>query len=53
MAYLRSWPVAAAPFKLKPKVLPNGTQDSGEILAVDTTRLPAKTDSATAPIKVG
>jgi hypothetical protein len=41
------------PFQLKPKILPNGTQDSGEILNVDTTRLPAKTDSVTVPIKVG
>ena len=41
------------PFQLKPKILPNGTQDSGEILKVDTTRLPAKTESVTVPIKVG
>jgi len=41
------------PFQLKPKILPNGTQDSGEILKVDTTQLPAKTESVTVPIKVG
>jgi Esterase-like activity of phytase len=41
------------PFALKPKMLPNGTQDSGEVLIVDTTRLPATTESVTVPIKVG
>ena len=41
------------PFALKPKILPNGTQDSGEILKVDTTQLPAQTESVTVPIKVG
>jgi hypothetical protein len=41
------------PFALKPKMLPNGTQDSGEILVVDATRLPATTESVTVPIKVG
>jgi hypothetical protein len=41
------------PFQLKPKILPNGTQDSGEILKVDATQLPAKTESVTVPIKVG
>ncbi len=40
------------PFRLKPKMLPNGTQDSGEILSVDTTKLPAKTESMTIPIRV-
>ena len=44
---------ATPPFQLKPKILPNGTQDSGEILKVDTTQLPAKTQSVTVPIKVG
>ena len=34
-------------------MLPNGTQDSGEILIVDTTKLPATTESLTVPIKVG
>ncbi|WP_433681915.1 esterase-like activity of phytase family protein [Nocardia sp. CA-119907] len=41
------------PFGLKPKTLPNGLQDSGEILQVDTTKLPAKVDSHTVRIKVG
>lgn len=44
---------ATPPFQLKPKILPNGTQDSGEILEVDTAQLPAKTESVTLPIKVG
>ncbi|OBI17485.1 3-phytase [Mycobacterium sp. E2327] len=44
---------ATPPFQLKPKMLPNGTQDSGEILVVDTTKLPATTESVTVPIKVG
>jgi len=41
------------PFNLKPKVLQNGTQDSGETLTVDMTKLPAKTESVTVPITVG
>ena len=41
------------PFTLKPKMLPNGTQDSGEILTVDTTQLPAKMETVLVPIKVG
>jgi len=41
------------PFKLKPKMLPNGTQDSGEILTVDMTKLPAKRESVMVPITVG
>ncbi|WP_082975604.1 esterase-like activity of phytase family protein [Mycobacterium sp. 1245805.9] len=44
---------AAPPFQLKPKMLPNGTQDSGEILVVDTTKLPATTEHLAVPIKVG
>ena len=44
---------ATPPFQLKPKILPNGTQDSGEILKVDTTQLPAKTESVMVPIRVG
>ena len=40
-------------FKLKPKMLPNGTQDSGEILTVDMTKLPAQTEPVTIPITVG
>jgi hypothetical protein len=46
-------PAATPPFQLKPKMLPNGTQDSGEILVVDTTKLPAATESVMVPIKVG
>jgi hypothetical protein len=34
-------------------MLPNGTQDSGEILAVDMTKLPANTESVTVAITVG
>ncbi|MFX0573179.1 esterase-like activity of phytase family protein [Nocardia nepalensis] len=41
------------PFGLKPKTLPNGLQDTGEILEIDTTELPAKLDSHTVRIKVG
>lgn len=40
------------PMRLRPKILPNGTQDSGEILVVDTTALPPKTESMKVPIKV-
>ncbi|WP_343061730.1 esterase-like activity of phytase family protein [Mycobacterium vicinigordonae] len=43
----------APPFRLKPKTLPNGTQDSGEFLIVDTTKLPAKTEQVTISIRVG
>jgi hypothetical protein len=41
------------PFSLKPKTLANGRQDTGEFLLVDTTKLPAKTKTATLSIKVG
>jgi Esterase-like activity of phytase/Bacterial Ig domain len=41
------------PFALKPKILPNGTQDSGEVLTVDMTQLPAKMETVLVPIKVG
>ena len=41
------------PFTLKPKTLANGRQDSGEFLVVDTTKLPAKTQTTTVFIKVG
>ncbi len=41
------------PLQLKPKILPNGTQDSGEVLKVDTTQLPAHTESVLVPVKVG
>ncbi|MFC9440330.1 esterase-like activity of phytase family protein [Nocardia sp. NPDC057030] len=40
------------PFGLKPKTLPNGVQDSGEILFVDTTKLPAKTAEHTVELTV-
>ncbi|MFF3221213.1 esterase-like activity of phytase family protein [Nocardia suismassiliense] len=40
------------PFALKPKTLPNGVQDSGEILFVDTTKLPAKTAEHTVKLTV-
>lgn len=42
-----------APFALKPKMAPNGAQDSGEILTVDTRKLPPTMESETVPIKVG
>ena len=41
------------PFALKPKMGPNGAQDSGEILTVDTRKLPPTMESETVPIKVG
>lgn len=41
------------PFKLKPKTLANGRPDTGEFLVVDTTKLPAKTETLTVSIKVG
>lgn len=41
------------PFQLKPKILPNGAQDDGEVLAIDTTKLPPRMESETVPIKVG
>jgi phytase-like protein/Big-like domain-containing protein len=41
------------PFALKPKTLANGRQDTGEFLVVDTTKLPAKTQTTTVSIKVG
>ncbi|WP_396922647.1 esterase-like activity of phytase family protein [Mycolicibacterium sp.] len=43
----------SVPLKLKPKVLANGRQDSGEFLEVDTTKLPAKTREVTLPLRVG
>nr|WTB33386.1 esterase-like activity of phytase family protein [Streptomyces sp. NBC_00830] len=42
----------AAPYTLHPKILPDGQQDDGEYLAVDTTRLPAATSTATVAITV-
>ena len=53
LAGLAGGPGATPPFQLKPKMLANGTQDSGEILIVDTTRLPATTESVMVPVKVG
>jgi Esterase-like activity of phytase/Bacterial Ig domain len=41
------------PFTLKPKILANGRQDTGEFLVVDTTKLPARTQRATVAVKVG
>ncbi|WP_084530007.1 esterase-like activity of phytase family protein [Nocardia crassostreae] len=40
------------PYGLKPKTLPNGVQDSGEILLVDTAKLPAETETKTIRIDV-
>ncbi|MFE9327169.1 esterase-like activity of phytase family protein [Nocardia sp. NPDC052278] len=40
------------PFGLKPKTLPNGLQDTGEILEVDTTKLPAKLDTHTVELEI-
>ena len=53
LAGLAAGSSATPPFALKPKILPNGTQDSGEVLKVDTTQVPANTESVTVPIKVG
>ncbi|WP_084298852.1 esterase-like activity of phytase family protein [Mycobacterium genavense] len=41
------------PFALKPKTLPNGAQNSGEILTVDLRKLPPTMEAETIPIKVG
>ncbi|BDB44633.1 MULTISPECIES: esterase-like activity of phytase family protein [Mycobacterium] len=41
------------PFRLKPKTLPNGAQDSGEFLVVDTTKLPATTEQVKISVRVG
>ncbi|MFI6871004.1 esterase-like activity of phytase family protein [Nocardia sp. NPDC050406] len=41
------------PFTLKAKTQPNGLQDTGEILAVDTTKLPARTTTETVTIDIG
>nr|WP_280494591.1 esterase-like activity of phytase family protein [Nocardia asiatica] len=40
------------PFGLEPKLLANGAQDSGEVLMVDTTKLPAETRTKTIRITV-
>ncbi|WP_030177021.1 esterase-like activity of phytase family protein [Streptomyces sp. NRRL S-813] len=42
----------AAPYGLHAKILPDGLQDDGEYLAVDTTKLPAATSTATVTITV-
>jgi len=42
----------APPFALHAKTLPNGQQDDGEYLAIDTSRLPAATSTATVTITV-
>jgi Esterase-like activity of phytase/Bacterial Ig domain len=41
------------PFTLKAKMLANGRQDTGEFLVVDTTKLPARTQTTTVTIQVG
>ncbi|NKY88917.1 esterase-like activity of phytase family protein [Nocardia veterana] len=41
------------PFGLKPKTLPDGRQDTGEILRIDTRALPGRTASHTVTITVG
>lgn len=41
------------PFGLKPKILPDGRQDTGEILRVDTGALPARTTTHTVTVSVG
>jgi Esterase-like activity of phytase/Bacterial Ig domain len=43
---------AAPPFTLQAKILPNGQQDDGEYLAIDTTRLADPTSTATVSIFV-
>ncbi|WP_425577529.1 esterase-like activity of phytase family protein [Nocardia callitridis] len=40
------------PLGLLAKTLPNGVQDTGEILFVDTTKLPAEKDTRTVRVKV-
>jgi hypothetical protein len=42
----------APPFQLHAKTLPDGSQDDGEYLLVDTTKLPAVTRTATVTIRV-
>ncbi|SOD71421.1 phytase-like protein with esterase activity [Jatrophihabitans sp. GAS493] len=42
----------SAPFTLAPKILPNGQQDDGEYLAIDTTKLNDPTSTATVSIFV-
>jgi hypothetical protein len=40
------------PFQLKAKILPNGAQDDGDYLVVDTTRIGEATSTATVRILV-
>ena len=40
------------PFELQAKILPNGQQDDGEYLSVDTTKLGDPVDTATVSIYV-
>jgi len=42
----------APPFRLHAKTLPDGSQDDGEYLLIDTRRLPAVTRTATVTIRV-
>lgn len=42
----------APPFTLHAKILPNGAQDDGEYLVIDTTKLPAATRTATVTVTV-
>ncbi|WP_280383039.1 esterase-like activity of phytase family protein [Nocardia wallacei] len=41
------------PFGLRAKTLPDGTQDTGEILEVDTGKLPARTETTSIAVTVG
>ncbi|WP_227985011.1 esterase-like activity of phytase family protein [Nocardia spumae] len=41
------------PFTVKPKILPDGRQDTGEILRIDTRALPARTRTDTVTVTVG
>ncbi len=43
---------SAAPYQLTPKLLPDGQQDDGEFLAIDTTRIGDPTSTATVSIFV-
>ncbi|HJQ48127.1 MAG TPA: esterase-like activity of phytase family protein [Amycolatopsis sp.] len=43
---------AAPPYQLHAKTLPNGKQDDGEYLVIDTTKLPAQKDTVTVQITV-
>jgi Esterase-like activity of phytase/Bacterial Ig domain len=42
----------APPFRLRAKTLPDGSQDDGEYLLINTTKLPAVTRTATVTIRV-